>query len=191
MARATPPAPWTVDDFLAWEREQEERYEFFDGLIRMMVGGTVDHNTIACNILTVLRSQLRGGPCRAFMEGVKVASGAASMYPDVVVTCTSPDPKSDLLPEPVIVFEILSRSTHTFDRGQKWLAYQGIPSLQQYVLISQDELRVEIYDRQHNSWVYQALTGPEVRLTLAVGKIELTMAEVYEDSALDPRALLA
>jgi Uma2 family endonuclease len=118
----------------------------------MMVGGTVDHNTIACNVLTVLRSRLRGGPCRAFIKGVKVASGAAAMYPDVVVTCTSPDPKSDLLPEPVIVFEILSRSTHTFDRGHKWLAYQGIPSLQRYVLNSQDELRVEAYDRRDNSW---------------------------------------
>jgi Uma2 family endonuclease len=188
MARATPPGPWTVDDFLAWEREQEERYEFLDGLIRMMVGGTVDHNTIASNVLTVLRSRLRGGPCRAFMEGVKVASGAASMYPDVVVTCTPPDPKSDLLPEPVVVIEILSRSTQTFDRGQKWLAYQGIPSLRQYVLISQDELRIDTYDRQKNAWIYQALTGPEPRLALAVGKIELTMAEIYEDSSLDPRA---
>lgn len=125
------------------------------------------------------------------MEGVKITSGASAMYPDVVVTCTSPDLKSDLLPEPVVVIEILSRSTQTFDRGQKWLAYQGIPSLLQYVLISQDDLRIEVYDRHDNAWVYQALTGPDARLALTVGEIELTMAEIYEDSSLDPRALRA
>jgi Uma2 family endonuclease len=191
MARATPPAPWTVDDFLAWERQQEERYEFFDGLIRMMVGATADHNRIAGRVFAALLAKLRGGPCSAFIEGMKVAGATATMYPDVVVTCSKVDATTDMLPEPVIVFEILSRSTHTFDRGQKWLAYQGIPSLRQYVLISQDELRVEVYDRRDNSWVYQALTESDARLMLAVGNIELTMAEIYEDSALDPRTLRA
>lgn len=191
MARATPPAPWTVDDFLAWEREQEERYEFLDGLIRMMTGGTLDHNRIAGNVFAALRARLRGGPCQAFVEAVKVISGASAMYPDVVVTCTPPDLKSDLLPEPVIVIEVLSRSTQTFDRGQKWLAYQGISSLQQYVLIFQDQLRIEVYDRQDNAWVYQAQTGPDARLSFAVSNLELTMADIYEDSSLDPRMLRA
>jgi Uma2 family endonuclease len=191
MARATPPAPWTVEDFLAWEREQEERYEFFDGLIRMMVGGTADHNRIAGRVFAALLAKLRGGPCSVFIEGMKVAGATATMYPDVVVTCSPVDATTDVLPEPVIVFEILSRSTQTFDRGQKWLAYQAILSLQQYVLISQDELRIDTYDRQGNSWIYRVLSGPDARLALAVGKIELAMAEIYEDSALDPRSLRA
>jgi Uma2 family endonuclease len=191
MARATPPAPWTVEDFLAWEREQEERYEFFDGLIRMMVGGTADHNRIAGRVFAALLAKLRGGPCSVFIEGMKVAGATATMYPDVVVTCSPVDATTDVLPGPVIVFEILSRSTQTFDRGQKWLAYQTILSLQQYVLISQDELRIDTYDRQGNSWIYRVLTGPDARLALAVGKIEVAMAEIYEDSALDPRSLRA
>jgi Uma2 family endonuclease len=191
MARATPPAPWTVEDFLAWEREQEERYEFFDGLIRMMVGGTADHNRIAGRVFAALLAKLRGGPCSVFIEGMKVAGATATMYPDVAVTCSPVDATTDVLPEPVIVFEILSRSTQTFDRGQKWLAYQAILSLQQYVLISQDELRIDTYDRQGNSWIYRVLTGPDAQLALAVGKIELAMAEIYEDSALDPRSLRA
>ena len=73
-ARPTPPESWTVDEFLAWEREQEERYEYVDGVIRMMVGGTLDHNTIIGNVSSALRSQLKGGPCRVFVEGVKVSS---------------------------------------------------------------------------------------------------------------------
>jgi Uma2 family endonuclease len=88
-ARANLSEPWTVEEFLAWEREQEERYEYVDGVIRMMVGGTLDHNTIAGNVFSALHSQLRGGLCRVFVEGVKVVSASATMYPDVVVTCAS------------------------------------------------------------------------------------------------------
>ena len=116
-ARPTPPGPWTVEEFLAWEREQEERYEYVGGVIRIMVGGTLDHNTIAGNVFSGLRSQLRDGGCRAFMEGVKVVSASATMYPDVVVTCTPGSGRSDVVPEPEIVIEVLSRSTQTFDRA--------------------------------------------------------------------------
>jgi Uma2 family endonuclease len=189
MAQAAaeiPPRPWTVDDFLDWERQQEERYEFVGGIIRMMVGGTADHNTIAGNIFATLRGLLRGKPCRPFMEGMKVRSATASMYPDVVVTCTDVPPKNDVVPEPVIVFEVLSRSTQDHDRGQKWSAYQSIPSLRQYVLISQDELEVDVYLREGDGWRYNVRRGAGVIIDLAVAEIRLSMAEIYEGSSLDP-----
>jgi Uma2 family endonuclease len=185
-ARPTPPSPWTVEEFLVWERDQPDCYEFYSGFIRMMVGGTLDHNTIAGNIMATLRSRLRGGPCRAFMEGCKVTSGSEVMYPDVVITCSAVNAKSDVVPEPVVVFEVLSRSTESFDRGQKWLAYQSIPSLRQYVLVSQDELRVDVYDRAEAGWSYRVLSVPEATLKLAAGQVELAMAEIYEGSSLDP-----
>jgi Uma2 family endonuclease len=185
-ARPTPPSPWTVEEFLAWERDQPERYEFHAGFIRMMVGGTLDHNTIAGNIMATLRGHLRGGPCRAFMEGGKVMSSAQLMYPDVVITCSAINPKSDVVPEPVVVFEVLSRSTEGFDRGEKWLAYQSLSSLRQYVLVSQDELRVDLYDRQKAGWSYRVLSGPSATLKLAVGRIELPMAAIYEGSSIAP-----
>ena len=149
MARARPnqPEPWTVEEFLAWEREQEERYEYVGGVIRMMVGGTLDHNTIAGNVFSGLRTQLRDGPCRVFMEAVKVVADAATMYPDVVVTCAPGSGQSDVVPEPEIVARgALSRSTQGFDRGPKLDAYQQILSLKQYVLIAQDEIRVSVYE---------------------------------------------
>jgi Uma2 family endonuclease len=188
MARATPtpPTPWTLEEFLAWERDQPERYEFYSGFIRMMVGGTLDHNAIAGNIMATLRSRLRGGPCRAFMEGCKVTSSSEIMYPDVVITCSAVNAKSDVVPEPVVVFEVLSRSTESFDRGPKWLAYQSIPSLRQYVLVSQDELRVDVYARDEAGWSYRVLSGPSATLELAAGAVRLGAAEIYEGSSLDP-----
>ena len=179
-ARPTPPPPWTVEEFLAWEREQEERYEYVDGVIRMMVGGTLDHNTIAGNVFSGLRSQLRAGPCRAFVEAVKVVSDGATMYPDVVVTCASASGRSDVVPEPAVVIEVLSRSTQGFDRGAKLDAYQQIASLEQYVLIAQDEIRVNVYERAEGSWRYLTLQELDARLDLATGGASLTLAEIYE-----------
>ncbi len=179
-ARADLPEPWTVEEFLAWEREQEERYEYVGGVIRVMVGDTLDHNTIAGNVFSGLRSQLRGGPCRVFMEGVKVVSASATMYPDVVVTCTPGSGRSDVVPEPEIVVEVLSRSTQGFDRGPKLDAYQQIASLRQYVLIAQEEIRVSVYERDEGGWRYRILDDPDLRLGFAAGGAAMTLAEIYE-----------
>ena len=179
-ARPDPPEPWTVEEFLAWEREQEERYEYAGGVIRMMVGGTLDHNTIAGNVFSSLRSQLRDGPCRVFVEAVKVVSDTATMYPDVVVTCAPGSGRSDVVPEPEIVVEVLSRSTQGFDRGPKLDAYQQIASLEQYVLIAQEEIRVSVFERDDGGWRYRTIQDLDERLAFAVGGAVMTLAEIYE-----------
>jgi Uma2 family endonuclease len=102
------------------------------------------------------------------------------MYPDVVVTCAPGSGRSDVVPEPEIVIEVLSRSTQTFDRGPKLDAYQQIPSLDQYVLISQDEIRVSVYEREAESWRYRTIEGLDASLTFAVGGAAMTLAEIYE-----------
>ena len=188
-ARPTPPEPWTVEEFLAWEREQEERYEYIGGVIRMMVGGTLDHNTIAGNVFSGLRTQLRGGPCRAFMEAVKVVSAGATMYPDVVATCAPGSGQSDVVPEPEVVVEVLSRSTQGFDRGPKLDAYQQILSLKQYVLIAQDEIRVSVYQREEGGWLYRVLQEPDASLGFAVAGAAMSLAEIYEGSTAAERTL--
>ena len=187
-ARPTPPEPWTVEEFLAWEREQEERYEYIGGVIRMMVGGTLDHNTIAGNVFSGLRTQLRGGPCRAFMEAVKVVSAGATMYPDVVATCAPGSGQSDVVPEPEVVVEVLSRSTQGFDRGPKLDAYQQIPSLKQYVLIAQDEIRVSVYEREVGGWRYRVLQELDASLGFAVGGAAVNLAEIYQNSTAAERS---
>ena len=182
VRRSDLPEPWTVEEFLAWEREQEERYEYAGGIVRMMVGGTLDHNTIVGNVFSGLRSQLRGGPCRVFVEAVKVVSATATMYPDVVVTCAAGSGQSEVVPEPEIVVEVLSRPTQGFDRGPKLDAYQQIASLKQYVLIAQEEIRVSIYERDEGGWRYRTLQDPDASLSFAVGGAAMTLAEIYERS---------
>ena len=172
MARTRPtlPPPWTVEEFLAWEREQEQRHEYVDGVIRLMAGGTLDHNMITGNVASGLRSQLRGGPFRVFAVAVKVVSGFAILYPDVVATRTPGPGQSDIVPEPEIVVEVLARSTQGFDRGPKLDAYQRIVSLKQYVLIAEDE----------SSWRYRTLEDLDARLDFVAGDATLTLAEIYE-----------
>jgi Uma2 family endonuclease len=173
----------TLEEFLEWESLQEVRYELVDGLVRAMTGGTADHNTIVLNLVGSLRAATRGGECRVFAEGMKVIVGGAVMYPDVVVTCARVEPKADSVTEPVLIIEVLSRSTHEIDRGRKWLAYQQIDSLKQYVLVSQDQARVEIYRRTDQGWSYVVITGLSSTLTLEPGTSATTLAEIYEGSS--------
>ena len=111
---------------------------------------------------------------------VKVVSDVATMYPDVVVTCTPGSGQSDVVPEPEIVVEVLSRSTQGFDRGAKLDAYQQIPSLRQYVLVAQEEIRVSVYERDEGSWRFRTLQDLDARLDFAVGGATMTLAEIYE-----------
>jgi Uma2 family endonuclease len=173
----------TLEEFLEWERLQADRYELVDGLIRAMTGGTVDHNTIVQNLVVGLRHALRGGPCRVFSENLKVIVAGTVLYPDVVVTCTAPEPKADAVSEPVLIVEVLSPSTHEIDRGRKWLAYQQIPALRQYVLVSQDDPRIEIYRRTDEGWSYVVVTGLAATVTLEPAALATRMADVYEASS--------
>lgn len=160
MARAgTSPKPWTVEEFLAWEREQEERY------------GTV---------FAGLRSQLRGRPCHVFVEAVKVVSVGATMDPDVVVTCTPGSGRSDVVPEPEIGIEVPSRSTRGLDRGAKLDPYQRIASLKHYALIAQDEVRVGVYERDDSGWRYHVLEELDANLAFAIGGPAMTLGGIYE-----------
>ncbi len=146
------PKPWTVGEFLDWERTQDQPHEYVGGMIRMMVGGTAAHNTITGNLFAALHAALRGGPCRAFVEGPKVSSAFSVMYADVVVTCAAVDPQADVIPEPMLIAEVLSPSTAKFDRGDKWLAYGSLESLQHYLLIAQDKCAVDVYTRDGEEW---------------------------------------
>jgi Uma2 family endonuclease len=176
------PKPWTVEDFLEWEAQQPERYEFIDGRILGMVGGSAAHATTKDNVTQALRARLRGTPCRAFSESLKVVTDIASHYPDVVVTCVPVQPTDDQIREPVVVVEVLSRTTADRDRSAKWVGYQDIPSLQHYVLIAQDRRRVELFTRTGESWNLRLVRAPAARVELSAISVQLTLDEIYEDS---------
>ena len=175
------PKPWTVEDFLEWEAQQPERYEFIDGRILGMVGGSAAHATIKGNVFAALRARLQGGPCRVFVESLKVVTDVASHYPDVVVTSAPVQPGDDQIREPVVVVEVLSRTTADRDRSAKWVAYQDIPSLQHYVLIAQDRRRVKLFSRASDVWHLAIIRPPGRKIQLSALGVELTLDEVYED----------
>ncbi|HEY0837658.1 MAG TPA: Uma2 family endonuclease [Azospirillum sp.] len=175
-----PPKPWTVAEFLDWERQQPERYEFVDGVIRMMTGGTNQHSRIKRNLGAALHAALRGRPCEAWVEGPKVVTAMTGTYPDAVVSCGPVDPAGDRIEDPVVIVEVLSRTTADYDRGGKWVGYQSIPSLQHYLLVSQDEPRVDVFTRDGDGWRLHVFTGLDTSIPLPAIDCALAMADVYE-----------
>ncbi len=126
MARARS-HPWTVDDFLAFEAEEPERYEFVDGIVRMMTGASAAHSAIKGNIFAELRAAVRSGPCRVDVDDLKVVTETAVMYPDVLVICRPIAPEDDRVTDPTVIVEVLSPTTQRHDRIAKWREYQKIP----------------------------------------------------------------
>jgi Uma2 family endonuclease len=176
----------SVEEYLTLEEMSEIRHEYVAGYIFAMAGATDAHNTIAMNVATILRPHLRRSVCRVYMVDMKVRAEAmdAFYYPDVMVTCEPFVAKSVFKSTPVLLVEVLSPGTELTDKREKLSAYFKLESLVEYVLISQDEKRVEIY-RRGDRGVTQMLVlraGDEVRFeSLPNGALTLTMDDIFED----------
>ena len=181
MAKARP-HPWTVEDFLAFEAEEPERYEFVDGIVRMMTGGSAAHSAIKGNTFAELRTALRSGPCRVDVDDLKVVTATAVVYPDVLVTCRPLAPDDDRLRDPTVVVEVLSPTTETHDRIRKWREYQTIASLQHFVLVAQSERRVEVYTREQDGWQLVIVEPPDDTVALKGIGAKLSLEAIYEGS---------
>jgi Uma2 family endonuclease len=174
----------SVAEFLAWEREQPERYEYSGGVVTMMTGASLVHVTITMNIAFALRQSLRGSGCRPFTNDAKVLAGASVRYPDITVTCTPFGGKDDIVPEPIVVIEVISPSTEREDRGRKKFDYFATPSIEQYAIIEQDARRVDLYTRAGTEWIDQVVEGSAVLKLSAIG-VEISLDDIYEDTELD------
>ncbi|MGB3761140.1 MAG: Uma2 family endonuclease [Rivularia sp. (in: cyanobacteria)] len=183
----SPVSFFSVEEYLQLEQTSEIRHEYLGGQVFAMSGGSKEHNLIAGNIYSRFRSHLRGGSCRAFMADMKVNIQLTSQnksiyyYPDVVVTCDSDEQDRFSLNYPCLMIEVLSPSTEITDKREKLVNYRTLESLQEYVLVSQDEIKVEVYrkDNQGN-WLMQIM-GKDDELHLDSIDFNLTMAEIYED----------
>ncbi len=175
----------TVEEYLNLEQDAEMRHEYVAGQIYAMAGASEAHNLIAGNIFALLRPHLRGSSCRAFVSDmkVKVKTQKADIfyYPDLLVTCDSNDREKYFKTSPNLIVEVLSNSTETTDKREKRVNYQNIESLQEYVLVSQDKISIEVY-RQDNqgNWTVETLSKDDNLQLNSVG-FTLTMAEIYED----------
>ncbi len=148
MGYALENRPMTAEQFLAWDQTQTVRHEFVRGEVFMMVGGTDFNNTVTLNLALALRKHLGGSRCRVYANDVKlrIESADCYFYPDLMVTCSPADAAQRLIKrEPVLVVEVLSPSTASFDRGDKFAEYRRLPGLAEYLLVDAARRRCDLY----------------------------------------------
>lgn len=182
----------SIEEYLAIESAATEKYEYHDGQIYAMAGGTYEHGLICGNIFAEIRSSLiaRDSPCIAMSSEIKlhVVAENSFLYPDTMVVCEEVE-KSETEPNavtnPVLVIEVLSKSTATYDRGDKFFLYRQIASLQEYVLIEQDKAQIEIYKREGLLWKITRVKGLEHSLSLSSIGLDIDLAKIYFRVKLD------
>jgi Uma2 family endonuclease len=176
----------TPEEYLSIERKAEYKSDYFDGEIFAMTGASREHNLITSNINGELRQQLKGKPCEVYANDMRVRVPLARLYtyPDVVVVRGEPkfeDAYVDTLLNPTLIVEVLSRSTETYDRGRKFLYHRTIDSLAEYLLVEQDEYRIEQYVKQADGrWMLSEETSLAGAIDLASVACRLALSEVYE-----------
>jgi len=183
---AIPKTKLTPGEYLELERKAENKSEYFDGEIYAMAGAKRRHNVIAWNLGGELRQHLKGKKCEAYPADMRVFVPQTGLYtyPDLVVVCGEPefqDDTFDTLLNPILIIEVLSDTTETYDRGKKFQHYRSIESLREYVLVSQDEARIEKYIKQGDGfWVLSEAVGLEAEIEFASIECRIALAEVYD-----------
>ena len=181
------------DDWLADERTAiETRSEYIDGEIFAMTRAMESHNAIVMNIGSELHQQMKGRPCRIYASDMKVRIRAANAgtYPDLVALCGErefQDDRRDLLLNPSLIVEVLSDSTEAYDRGGKFAIYRQVPSLREYLLVSQYRVQVELFTRgADDRWTLSDYHALHDTITLTSIGCTLALAEVYDKVDLEP-----
>jgi Uma2 family endonuclease len=172
----------TPEEYLELERKAESKSEYYNGEMFAMSGGSMEHSQLAIRMGSLFDRQLRGRGCRICNADLRVQVETGYVYPDVSVVCGEPkvaDNYRDVLLNPTLIVEILSPSTERWDRGKKSKLYRALPSLQEYVLIAQDEPHVEVY-RRGLPWVYDEAAGMDGTIELTSIGFTLRLRDLYE-----------
>jgi Uma2 family endonuclease len=188
MGQAAPrqPSRVTVEEFLVWDDGTDTRHELVCGEIFAMAPPTEAHGTIVTNLAAALRSRLRP-PCRAVTEaGVRLAERDDTYYQaDLLVTCTPAVPKTIFSTNPTVIFEVLSPSTASYDRGTKIPDYRAQPSIQEIVMVSSSEYKAEVWHRTADGWVVADVAGNGAAVHLASLDIVIPLELIYDGVALE------
>ncbi len=178
------------DDYLRLEAQSAVKHEYRDGEVYAMAGASDAHVTIAGNLCALLRNHLRGTGGRVYISDMKARIEARNRfyYPDLLVTCDPQDAEISTYKRfPRLIVEVLSDSTEAFDRGDKFMDYQALSSLQEYVLVNTRQQRVECFRRSEAGlWVLQSYTTESGSFDLESVKFSGTMSDLYEDVTLEP-----
>lgn len=183
---AIPQTKLTVKDYLEFERKSEERHEYFDGEIFAVSGAKRNHNKIVGNLSGLMWQHLKGKDCEFYPNDMRVFVPETGLYtyPDLAVVCGGPkfkDEVFDTLLNPVLLIEVLSESTESYDRGKKFQHYRSIESLREYVLVSQDEARIEKYVKQGDGfWILSEAVGLKSEIEFSTIECRVALSEVYD-----------
>lgn len=181
----------TPAEYLALERKAETKSEYIGGRMYAMSGVSRRHSLIAGNLHGEIGAQFRSRNCEAHMAQmrVKVSPSGVYTYPDVVAVCGEArfeDAEVDTLLNPTVIIEVLSPSTEAYDRGEKFVQYRRIDTLREYVLVSQEQLRIEHYRREGSEWVLTEISDSDGTLNLPSIDCHIAMSAIYEKIEFDP-----
>lgn len=175
------------EEYLATERKAETKSEYFAGEVFLTAGASERHNLIVANLVGEFRAQFKKRPCKVYPSDmrVKIQTTGLYTYPDVAVVFAEPefeDERKDTLLNPILIVEVLSDSTEAYDRGKKFEHYRTLKSLSDYLLVAQDNPRVEYYVRQPDrKWLFSAYDDLQGTIDLASVDCTLRLAEVYDN----------
>jgi Uma2 family endonuclease len=182
---AIPKHKMTMEEYIEFDKNNEGRWEYFDGEVFDMAGGTLNHNRIIKNILATLEYKFQETRCEPLPSEmrIKVPKALPYRYPDVVVVCGEPIIEKiqgqEMLVNPRLIIEVLSPSTARYDYSAKFIAYRSIESFQEYLLVSQDRPLIIQYVRGPGGWVRRDTEGMENVMAFASVDCELTLGEIY------------
>lgn len=183
---------YTLDEYLDFEVNSDTRHEYINREIIPMTGGTPEHNEIASILNAALRISLKGQPYSIFVSDQRLWIPDRNLYtyPDVVVV---PRPlelqqgRTDTITNPVMIAEVLSKSTKSYDRDEKFSAYRTIPTFQEYLLIDQYTLHVEQYSKtESQKWIFTEYDDTEAHISLSSIPFEIRLVDLYESVEIKP-----
>ena len=191
MGQAELKKHYSVEEYFELEENSEVRHEYYNGEIFAMAGTTLNHNRLVRKIGSILDRQVKKG-CEVFAENIKLEAIRDTYYPypDVMLTCEPNDLKEKLfIRRPSLIVEVLSESTAKYDRDFKLRQYKAIRSVQYYMLVSQYEIRVELYSRLNDfQWQYEEFTASEQSISLDKIDINLSISDIYENISFESLA---
>ena len=182
---------YTPEEYLTLERQAEYKSEYFNGEIFAMTGASRRHNLVAGNVLASLHLQLRKRPCEIYPSDmrVKVSPTGLYTYPDVIVVCGEPifdDQQKDTLLNPTVLVEVLSKSTASYDRGEKFEHYRKLDSLAEYLVVAQNKYHAEHYIRQpDNRWLLSETDDRQQTIHLSSIECDLALTDIYDKVEVD------
>jgi Uma2 family endonuclease len=186
MLTSSPPETLSLEAYRNLETSAETKHEYHDGEIIEMTGGSINHNSILINLIVLLKLALRGTNYRLQSSDLRlwIPQYNRGLYPDLMIIAGEPlfsDNRNDEILNPCLIIEVLSPSTSGYDRGDKFRYYRSIPQLNQYLLVSQEEILIESYSKtSENNWLLQEYTPARGIISLDSLGISLNLADIYE-----------